>query len=587
MSDHDLIIRGGTVLDGTGAPGRTADVAVDGQTVSAVGRVAGTAEREIDADGMLVTPGFVDIHAHYDGQASWDERMIPSSWHGVTTVVVGNCGVGFAPVRPTDHQRLIELMEGVEDIPGTVLAEGLSWEWESFPQFMETLDPRAFDVDVALQVPHGALRLNVMGERGAARETATPDDIAAMAAQARAAVEAGALGFTTSRTLNHRTSRGEPTPTLTAEADELVGIARAIGTTGRGVLQVVSDFADVDAEFGLFRRMAEESGRPLSFSMVQFPQWRRQLDLLTAANADGVRMSAQVAPRPVGLLLGLQCSLHPFLRNPVFGEIAGLALGQQVEALADPGFRERLLAAARDEQRHRGRLLESFHALYELGDPPDYEPDPASSVARRAEREGRDPFEMVYDLVLADHGRAFLYLPFLNYNDGNLDAVGEMLAHPHTVPGLGDGGAHVGTICDASFPTTMLTLWGRDRDRGRLALPYLVQQHTRDTARTVGLLDRGVLAPGYRADVNVIDFEALTVRRPEMRHDLPAGGRRLVQTADGYVVTVVAGQVTYEHGEAVGPLPGHLVRGPQPPPATSEPPGRREPAPRTGGETDE
>jgi N-acyl-D-aspartate/D-glutamate deacylase len=574
MSDHDLVIRGGTVVDGTGAPVRTADVAVRDGVITEVGRVDGAAARAIDADGLLVTPGFVDIHAHYDGQASWGERMIPSSWHGVTTVVAGNCGVGFAPVRPTDHQRLIELMEGVEDIPGAVLAEGLTWEWETFPQFLDAVDGRPFDVDVALQVPHGALRLNVMGERGAAREAATPDDIAAMARQAAEAVEAGALGFTTSRTLNHRTSRGEPTPTLTAEADELVGIARAIGATGRGVLQAVSDFADVDAEFALFRRMAAESGRPMSFSLLQVGRsgsWRRQLELLAEANAAGVPMTAQVAPRAVGLLLGLQCTLHPFLANPVFREIAGLPLDRQATAMADPSFRDRLVAAARarrDEGGRGGRLLEGFADMYELGDPPDYEPDPATSVAARAERDGVDPIDLAYDLVTADGGRAFLYVPLFNYADGNLDAAGEMLAHPHTVPGLGDGGAHLGTICDASFTTTLLTLWGRDRDRGRLELPYLVRQHTRDTARTVGLLDRGVLAPGYRGDVNVIDFDRLTARRPEMVHDLPAGGRRLVQAADGYVATVKAGQVTYRDGEAIGPLPGRLVRGPQPAPAT-------------------
>jgi N-acyl-D-aspartate/D-glutamate deacylase len=573
MPDHDLVIRAGTVLDGTGAPARTADVAVSDGVVTAVGRVDGTAGRTVDADGLLVTPGFVDIHAHYDGQASWGQRMDPSSWHGVTTVVAGNCGVGFAPVRPTDHQRLIELMEGVEDIPGAVLDEGLSWDWQSFPEFLDAVDGRAFDVDVALQVPHGALRLHVMGERGAAREPATADDIATMARLAAEAVEAGALGFTTSRTLNHRTSRGEPTPTLTAEADELVGIAQAIGATGRGVLQAVSDFADVDGEFALFRRMAVESGRPLSFSLVHARggDWRRQLDLLAEANEAGVPMAAQVAPRAVGLLLGLQCTLHPFLTNPVYRDVADLPLPERVVALTDPVFRERVLAASsamRADGRLGGRLIGALDRVYELGDPPDYEPDPATSVARRAEREGRDPFALAYDLLLGDEGRAFLYLPMLNYTDGNLDSTAEMLAHPYTVPGLADGGAHLGTICDASFPTTLLTLWGRDRAQGRLELPYLVRQHTRDTAHTVGLHDRGVLAPGFRADLNVIDFDRLTARRPEMRHDLPAGGRRLVQEADGYVVTVVAGQVTYEHGTAAGPLPGRLVRGPQPAPAT-------------------
>jgi N-acyl-D-aspartate/D-glutamate deacylase len=568
MSTHSLIIRGGSVVDGTGAPARTADVAIDDGFITEVGRVDGTAERTIDADGLLVTPGFVDIHSHYDGQASWGERMIPSSWHGVTTVVVGNCGVGFAPVRPADHDRLIELMEGVEDIPGTVLHEGLAWDWQSFPEFMDALGDRPFDVDVAVQVPHGALRLHVMGERGARREVATAHDIDAMARLARGAVEAGALGFTTSRTLNHRTSKGEYTPTLTAEADELIGIAQAIGRTGQGVLQVVSDFADLDAEFAIFRRMAETSGRPLSFSLVQVrgDGWRRLLDLLSAANADGITMTGQVAPRAVGLLLGLQCTLHPLLTNPVYREISDRSLSERVAAMADPHFKDKVLAAdasQRDESKLGGRLIHAFRRMYELGDPPDYEPDTSSSIAARAEREGRSALDLAYDVLLRDGGRSFLYLPSLNYADGNLDAVGEMLAHPNTVIGLADGGAHVGTICDASFPTTLLTLWARDRERGRLDLAFAVKRHTSATARTVGLLDRGVLAPGYRADVNVIDFERLTARRPEMVHDLPAGGKRLVQSADGYVATTVAGEITYENGETRGPLPGRLVRGPQ------------------------
>jgi len=512
MSRHALIIRGGSVVDGTGAPARTADVAIDDGLITEVGSVDGPAERTIDADGLLVTPGFVDIHSHYDGQASWGERMIPSSWHGVTTVVVGNCGVGFAPVRPADHDRLIELMEGVEDIPGTVLHEGLAWDWQSFPEFMDALDDRPFDVDVAVQVPHGALRLHVMGERGARREVATPHDIDAMARLARGAIEAGALGFTTSRTLNHRTSRGEYTPTLTAEADELIGIAQAIGRTGRGVLQVVSDFADLDAEFAIFRRMAETSGRPLSFSLVQVrgDGWRRLLDLLSAANADGITMTGQVAPRAVGLVLGLQCTLHPLLTNPVYREISDRSLSERVAAMADPHFKDKVLAAdasQRDDSKLGGRLIHAFRRMYELGDPPDYEPDASSSIAARAEREGRSALDLAYDVLLRDGGRSFLYLPSLNYADGNLDAVGEMLAHPNTVIGLADGGAHVGTICDASFPTTLLSLWARDRERGRLGLPFAVKRHTSATARTVGLLDRGVLAPGYRADVNVIDFD--------------------------------------------------------------------------------
>lgn len=571
MPEHDLVIRGGTVADGTGAPPRTADVAITDGVVTSVGAVDGTAARTIDADGALVTPGFVDIHTHYDGQATWDERLAPSSWHGVTTVVASNCGVGFAPVAPADHDRLIQLMEGVEDIPGAALHEGLPWTWESFPEFLDALDARRFDIDVATQVPHGALRLNVMGDRGANRDPATPDDIAEMARITREAVEAGALGFTTSRTLNHRTSTGDPTPTLTAAADELVGIAEAMGSTGRGVLQVVSDFDDVDDEFALLRRMATASGRPLSYTLVQMrgDSWRRQLDLTQQARDDGVAITAQVATRAIGLLMGLQCTVHPLMTNPVFRELAGLPVSEQARSLADPAVRERVLAAQGrevDDLKLGGGLIDRFNRMYELDDPPDYEPDPETSFGARARREGRDAIDLVYDHLIADEGRPFIYVPTLNWTDRNLDAVGEMLAHPCTVPGLGDGGAHVGTICDGSFPTTLLQYWGRDRPTGRLPIGELVAMHTRETARTVGLNDRGVLAPGYRADVNVIDFDNLAVRRPEMRYDLPAGGKRLLQAADGYVATVVRGEVTYQSGEATDALPGRLVRGARPSP---------------------
>ena len=567
MAELDLIVRGGSLVDGTGAGARTADVGVRDGVIVEVGTIDGTARRVIDADGALVIPGIVDIHAHYDGQATWDERLQPSSWHGVTTVVMGNCGVGFAPVRDADHQRLIELMEGVEDIPGAALHEGLSWEWNSFGEFLDAVDARPHDIDVAAQVPHGALRLHVMGERGANHEDATGNDIAAMADLARAGIEAGALGFTTSRTRNHKTSTGAYTPTLTAAPDELIGIAEGVGAAGTGVLQVVSDFLDPDAEFATLREMVVRSGRPLSISVAANPaapeSWRIILDHISAANADGLPVIGQVAPRAVGLILGLECTLNPFMTNPAYREIADRPLPERVAALRDPGFRERLLAEAGDRSRQKlgGSLVRRFDLLFELTDPPDYEPSLADSIAARAERTGTTAEELALDLLLAHDGTGLLYLPFLNYLDGTLDACHEMLTHPHTVPGLGDGGAHVGTICDGSFPTTLLTHWGRDRDRGRIDLGYLVQQHCRDTARTVGLRDRGVVAPGYRADLNVVDFDNLALHRPEIVADLPAGGRRLLQRADGWRHTIVAGQETYRDGEPTGALPGRLVRG--------------------------
>src|SRR5437588_387247 len=480
---HDLVIRGGIVVDGTGAPPRRADVAIDGARITAVGSAAdvGDGRRRIDADGTVVTPGFVDVHTHYDGQATWDDSITPSAWHGVTTVVMGNCGVGFAPVRPTDHDVLVELMEGVEDIPGTALHEGLQWDWESFPQYLDALERQPRDVDVAAQLPHGALRLYVMGERGAAREPATDDEVAEMARLAGEAMDAGAMGFTTSRTRNHRTSRGDWTPTLTAAASELAGIADGLGSVGKGVLQVVSDFTDPREELSSVLGMAESSGRPLSISLSQVPTkpegWRSLLDAITSANERGLSVRAEAA------------------------------------------------------------------------------------------RTGVPAEELVYDAALADDGRGLLYVPFLNYADGDLEAVRGMLTHPHAVLGLSDGGAHVGTICDGSFPTTMLTHWVRDRTRGeRLPLEHVVAMQTSRTAKLIGFLDRGVVAPGMRADLNVIDMDGLRLRRPSIVHDLPAGGRRFVQRADGYLHTIVAGEETYTDGEPTGALPGRLVRGHQPNP---------------------
>jgi N-acyl-D-aspartate/D-glutamate deacylase len=559
--EHDLVIRAGTVVDGTGGAARTADVAIDGDRIVAVGTVSGRGAREIDADGAVVAPGFVDIHTHYDGQATWDDRLQPSSGHGVTTVVAGNCGVGFAPVRAGDEDMLVELMEGVEDLPGVVLREGLSWEWESIADFLDALDRRRYDVDLAAQVCHAPVRVYVMGERGANREPASATEIAEMGRLAAEGIAAGALGFTTSRTLNHRTSRGEPTPTLTAARDELVGIAAAMGDTGRGVLQVVSDFSRQDEDETLLEMM-RASGRPLSFSLLQTAPgvgYRRRLDLLDRANAEGLPMRAQVAARAVGILVGLEGTVNPLGRCPSYLAVADLPLAERARALAEPERRERLVAEAGQAMRGLPPIM-----VFELGDPPDYEPAPEGSVGARAERLGLDPMELYVDLLLADEGRALLYVPFLNYSDGNLDAAAEMLAHRHTVPGLGDGGAHVGTISDGSFPTTLLTHWARDRKRGTtFDLPFIVHRQSRATAEAVGLLDRGVLAPGYKADVNVIDFEGLTLSPPRMAHDLPAGGKRLLQDARGYLHTIVSGVETYADGQPTGDLPRRLVRGAQ------------------------
>jgi N-acyl-D-aspartate/D-glutamate deacylase len=565
----DCVIRGGTLADGTGGELHEGDVAIRDGLIAEVGSCRGSGAEEIDARGLLVTPGFVDIHTHYDGQATWDSHISPSSWHGVTTAVMGNCGVGFAPCRPEDHDTLVRLMEGVEDIPGVVLAEGLPWNWESFPEFLDSLEPRRYDIDIAAQLPHGALRVYVMGQRGADREPATADDIAAMARLAGEAVEAGALGFTTSRTLNHRSSDGKPTPTLTAGEDELLGIARALGAANKGVLQFVSDFTDPKQEAAMLRRLAAESGRPLSVSLAQSdfsPEaWRRQLAWIEEAAAEGVTMRAQVAGRPVGLMLGLETTLNPFIRHRSWREIASFPLAEKVARLRDPGFRARLLAEKpAAESSFVIAMLQNFDKMFVLGDHPDYEQPPERSLAGRARERGVSPQELAYDFMLEDEGRGMLYFPFLNYAQGSLDASLAMMQSPNTVLGLGDGGAHLGTICDASFSTHMLTHWTRDRRRGeKLPLQTVVRWHTRDTAEAVGLRDRGLQRPGYKADVNGIDYDHLRLRPPRIVRDLPAGGRRLIQKAEGYRFAMVAGQVTYRDGEPTTALPGRLIRGAQ------------------------
>lgn len=567
MADYDLVIRSGTLVDGSGAPARVADVAIKDGRVAEIGQNLSRGTQEIDADGKLVAPGFVDIHTHYDGQATWGDALSPSSNHGVTTAIMGNCGVGFAPVRKHDHDRLIRLMEGVEDIPFPVLAEGLPWNWESFPDYLDSLEDRAFDIDLGAQLPHAALRVYVMGDRGANREDATDQDIAAMADLAKTAVEAGALGFSTSRTLNHRTSDGQPTPTLTASEKELTGIAMALGEIGKGVLQFVSDFNDPQKEAAMLRRIVERSGRPLSVSLAQAdvaPEgWKLLLAEIESAAEAGLDMRAQVGPRPVGLLLGLELTLNPFSGHPVYQTVAKQPFEARLKALRDPDFRTRLLNDEPDaENPFVKSILRSFGKMFVLGDPPDYEPTEDKTVAAIARARGTSPEAVALDLMLADDGRGMLYLPFLNYAQGSLDPVKTMLESPASLPGLSDGGAHVGMICDGSFPTTLLTHWARDRARGdKIPLEFLIKRQSHDTAAWVGLKDRGLLAPGYRADINVIDFDALTLHTPYIVHDLPAGGRRLMQKADGYEATLVAGQIIQRLGKSTGAKPGRLVRG--------------------------
>jgi N-acyl-D-aspartate/D-glutamate deacylase len=569
---HDLVIRGGTIVDGSGAPPREGDVAIDGDRIAAVGARAGRARRDVDAKGLLVTPGWVDIHTHYDGQAMWDPYLTPSSWHGVTTVVMGNCGVGFAPARPDRHDWLIGLMEGVEDIPGATIAAGMPWSWESFPEYLDALDRLPHVLDVAAQVPHGAVRAYVMGERGAKNEPATPEDIRGMAAIVREGIAAGAVGFSTSRTMLHRAVDGEPVPGTFAAEDELAAIAGALGELGRGVFELASDMMPEERELAWMERLAAATGRPVSFALFQQDmdptQWRRLLDATERAAARGARLAPQVSARPTSLLMGLESTAHPFIVHASYRALAHLSLEERVQRMRDPEVRRRILEEQVEFTDPMAAFVtSSFHKLFPLGDPPDYEPAADQSVAAIAEREGRRPQEVAYDLLLRRDGHELLYFPLLNYTEFDFEAIRTMLLHPQVFVGLGDGGAHCGLICDASTPTFLLTHWARDRRRGeRLPLEFVVHRQTRHTAELYDLRDRGLLTPGMRADVNVIDFDRLALAAPEMVFDLPANGRRLVQRASGYRLTVAHGTVVLEEDRATGALPGRLVRGPQAPP---------------------
>jgi N-acyl-D-aspartate/D-glutamate deacylase len=568
---HDLVIRNGKIVDGTGAPAFVGDIAIDGDVIASVGGEAGAGRREIDASGLLVTPGFVDIHTHYDGQVTWDPYLSPSSWHGVTTLVMGNCGVGFAPVEPGKQQFLIGLMEGVEDIPGTALAEGIKWSWESFPQYLDAIEKMQRVIDVGAQVPHGAVRAYVMGERGAHNEEATEEDITRMAALVREAIKAGALGFSTSRTMLHRAKNKEVVPGTFASEAELLGIGRALRAAGHGVFEMASDMAGPDATMEWMIKLTRETGLPITFAMGQGDQnpdgWRRMLDRVKKYNAEGAHLAPQISPRPTGMLMGLQSSLHPFITHPTYHrELAHLPIDERVAEMRKPEVRARILAEEPGTKDRVTRyLVTNFAKYFRLGDPPDYEPAPETSIAACAQRAGKSAAELTYDLLLERNGREMLYVPFSNYASYNLDAVREMMTDTTTTLGLSDGGAHCGLICDASMPTYLLTHWVRDRSRGeRLPVEFVVKRQTADTAKLYGLNDRGTLKPGLKADVNAIDLDGLRLHAPEMVFDLPAGGRRLVQRVDGYKHTVVSGEVTYQDGQPTGAMPGRLIRGPQP-----------------------
>jgi N-acyl-D-aspartate/D-glutamate deacylase len=561
----DIVIRNGTIIDGTGAAPFEADIAIEHGRIAAIGKITARGTEEIDARGQIVTPGFIDPHSHYDAQATWSSQITPSSWHGVTTTLIGNCGVGFAPCRPDQRDMLVKLMEGVEDIPEPVLTEGLKWNWQSFPEYLDALDNRPYDLDIATQVPHAAVRVFVMGQRGVAREPASEADAAAMARIAAEGIKAGALGFSTSRTINHKTKAGAHIPTLDADEAELTAIAQALRGIDAGWLQVISDFDDPEPEFAMLRRLTAAARRTMAITILQRDnkpeEWRRITGWIAEANAAGIPMLGQVLTRATGILLGLEISQNPFIGRPSFASIADLPFDQKSAALRDPSLRARLLSERCDDPVLE-RRVSRWDRIFPLTGSPDYEPAPENSIAARASREGRDPADLAYDLLLEDNGKALFYRPLSNYSYGNLDSVHDMLAHEATIVGLGDGGAHVGILCDSSAISTMLTHWTRDRSRGAtFALPWAVKRITRDSAHAIGLRDRGVLASGYKADLNVIDYDHLRLRKPEVVYDLPAGGRRLIQRADGYTATILSGAVVHRDGAATGALPGRLVRG--------------------------
>jgi N-acyl-D-aspartate/D-glutamate deacylase len=576
---HDLVIRGGLVVDGTGGPGRTADVAVSGGVIVEVGQILGAGHREMDADGLVVTPGFIDIHTHYDGQATWDPHLTPSCWHGVTTAVMGNCGVGFAPVRPDGREALIEVMEGVEDIPGTALSEGMTWGWETFGEYLDILDSQPHALDIGTQVPHAALRAYTMG--GRARDGATDDDVAEMTSDLTDALRAGALGFSTGRTAGHRDVHGQTVPGTYAANDELAALVGAVQSAGHGVFQVVpsgvggtmaGDADDaMDAELDWIIELGQQSGIPLTFLAMQQgvepDHWKPWFERVHAANEHGAHIRPQVASRCFGVLMGLQSRLNPFRYRAAYQSIAELPLAERVAAMRQPEVRRAILA---DRPDHRGPFAmdqigrRAFDRLFPLGTALDYEPTTDTSVGAVARREGRDPWEVGYETLLESEGREFLLLPLLNYGNDSYDGLAEMMSDPMTVQGLGDGGAHVGLVCDASMTTYLISYWTRDRTRGkRLDLETAVRRLTHDPAELYRLGDRGVIEPGRKADLNVIDYERLRLLQPEQISDLPGGAGRLIQRSEGYVSTLVDGEEVLANGELTDARPGRLIRGPQ------------------------
>ncbi|MGE2689288.1 N-acyl-D-amino-acid deacylase family protein [Mycolicibacterium pulveris] len=571
---YELVIRGGTIVDGLGGDPYVGDVAISDGVIAAVGEVDGAGAREIDATGLLVTPGFVDLHTHYDGQAIWSDRLTPSSAHGVTTAVMGNCGVGFAPCRPEDHDVLVDVMAGVEDIPGVVMVDGLPWSWETFPEFLDALDSRRRDIDVAALLPHSPLRVYVMGQRGVDREPATAEDLALMRKLAAEAVQVGALGFASSRFTLHKTESGRPIPSYDADRAEIEAIARGVDDAGGGLIQFVPDLVAGDYEPVLQTvfDVAEDVGLPVTFTLAignaGDPFFVDALTMVEKANAAGGDITAQIFPRPIGLVLGLELSGNPFVMYPSYREIAALPLAERVAEMRKPDVRERILSDTPASDGHPLMFAaQAFEWMFPLADPPNYEPPRSESIASRARARGVTPLEEAYDRLLDDDGHAMLLVTLANFRDGSLDTVAELIRRDDVVLGLGDGGAHYGMICDASFPTYMLAHWARDRASGRLSVAEAVRELTSAPARVAGLADRGRIAVGYKADLNVIDHDAVRLHRPVVAHDLPAGGRRLDQRADGYVATIVSGEVIAENGVPTAARPGRLIRGRQPKPS--------------------